>query len=98
MRRFITLLVTAVLLGTACYHAKIETGASPATQTIEKPWASGWLFGLVPPSQVETTQKCASGVAQVETQHSFLNMVAAGLTLGIYTPITIKVTCAGRTS
>ena len=38
--------------------------------------------------------KCKSGVSKVETVHSFLNMLVQGLTLGIYTPMTIKVTCA----
>ncbi|NNK65052.1 MAG: hypothetical protein HKO98_17750, partial [Gemmatimonadetes bacterium] len=29
----------------------------------------------------------------VETQHSFLNGLVAGLTFGIFTPMTITVTC-----
>jgi hypothetical protein len=33
-------------------------------------------------------------VAKVETRHSFLNQLVGILTLGIYTPMHIKVTCA----
>jgi hypothetical protein len=37
-------------------------------------------------------------VAKVETQLSFLNQVVSFITIGIYTPMTIKVTCAGPDS
>jgi hypothetical protein len=38
--------------------------------------------------------KCPNGVSKVETQLSFVNMLVGNLTLGIYTPMSIKVTCA----
>ncbi len=78
-----------------CYHATIETGLPPGNQTLEKPWASGWVFGLVPPSTVETASRCPNGVARVETKLSFLNQLVALITVGIYTPMAIRVTCAG---
>ena len=62
-------------------------------------WAASWIGGLVPPSTVETAAQCPDGVARVETQISFLNALVAALTLSIFTPMNIKVTCAdgGRT-
>ena len=81
-----------------CYHATIDTGAKPSTLTVEKHWASGWIFGLVPPSTVETAAKCPSGVSRVETQLSFVNMLVSFLTLSIYTPMDIRVTCAEGTA
>jgi hypothetical protein len=33
-------------------------------------------------------------VARVETQHSFLNMLATIVTFNLYTPMTLTVTCA----
>jgi hypothetical protein len=47
---------------------------------------------------VETAAKCPNGVARVETRLSFLNQLVSGLTLGIYTPMEIVVTCAERSS
>jgi len=79
---------------TACWHATIETGLAPSPQVIDKAWASSWIIGLVPPSTVETQAKCPNGVSKVETQLSFPNMLVAFLTLDIYTPMSIKVTCA----
>ena len=86
--------LVAALLAQGCYHATIETGATPSAETIDEPWASSFIFGLVPPKTVSTQAKCTSGVARVETQHSFLNALVGGITFGIYTPISIKVTCA----
>ena len=86
-------LVAALLFTGACYHTTIETGAAPSPQVIQQEWAASWIGGLVPPDPVETAAKCPNGVSKVETQHSFLNMVANVLTFGIYTPMTITVTC-----
>jgi hypothetical protein len=72
----------------------VETGATPSTVVIDKSFASAWIYGLVPPSTVSTAEKCPDGVAKVETQHTFLNQLVGFLTLGIYTPMQIKVTCA----
>jgi hypothetical protein len=87
-------MAACLLLATGCYHATIETGLQPSPQTVEKKWASGFIFGLVPPSTIETKAKCANGVAKVETQLSFLNQLVSALTLGIYTPMDIRATCA----
>ncbi len=88
-------LLGAVVALSGCYHATIETGLPPGNQTLEKPWASGWVFGLVPPSTVETASRCPNGVARVETKLSFLNQLVGLITAGIYTPMAIRVTCAG---
>lgn len=101
MHRTLKLSVAGLLIAApACYHATVDTGLTPSTVVVEKSWASGWIYGLVSPGTVETVSKCPNGAAKVETQLSFLNMLVGGLTVGIYTPMSIKVTCAqtGRAS
>lgn len=88
--------VLAAFALTGCYHAVIDTGRAANGTTIERPWAHGFIFGLVPPSVTETAQKCPGGVAKVETKHSFLNSLVGGITYGIYTPMTVIVSCAGN--
>ncbi len=88
-------LAAALVLSMACWHAIITTGRAESSTVIEHAWASSFIYGLVPPDPVDVEQQCKSGVAKVETQHSFLNGLVAFLTLSIYTPIDIKVTCAG---
>lgn len=91
--RKIVFLAALPVLG-ACFHATVETGLTPSTKVLEQKWASSWIYGLVPPKTVETASRCPDGVAKVETQLSFLNQVVHILTLGIYTPMDIRVTCA----
>lgn len=77
-----------------CYHARVETGLTPSAQVIDRSFAASWIHGLVPPSTVAAGQLCSNGVAVVETQLSFVNQLVGFLTLGIYTPMRIRVTCA----
>jgi len=88
------LLIFLTVGGTGCYHATVETGLTPSAEVIEESFASGWIYGLVPPSTVATQAKCKHGVAKVETQLSFVNQLVSIITLYIYTPMNIKVTCA----
>ncbi len=91
--RIVSLFTLCVVIG-ACHHATINTGLAPSRDTVHEPWAHSWIYGLVPPDAVHTRERCATGVARVETQRSFLNGLVGILTLGIYTPMEIKVTCA----
>jgi hypothetical protein len=95
--RFVLVAILSLFL-VGCYHATIDTGVQPSGQTIENKWAHGFLYGLVPPSTVETAAECSGGVARVETQMSFLNQIAYMITFGIYSPMTITVACAGSGS
>ena len=92
------MLIVVGLLMFSCYHARVETGLTPSTQVIEKPFASCWIYGLVPPSIVKTAMECSNGVAIVETELSFVNQLVGIITFGIYTPMHIKVTCASSSA
>jgi hypothetical protein len=83
-----------VLGSTACYHAVVETGRPAGSTVIQKPWTSTWIFGLVEAKPIETASQCPGGVARVETQQSFANGLVGLVTLGIYTPQTVTITCA----
>ncbi len=89
----VVLLLSAVVL-TGCYHATVDTGLRPSGEVVEKLWAHGFVYGLVPPSEIDVAAECPDGVARVETQLSFLNQLASALTFGLYTPMTISVACA----
>jgi putative copper export protein len=93
-RKARALLAASLIILAGCYHATIETGATPSTEVIHQSFASAWIYGLVPPKTVSAEERCRNGVAKVETQHSFVNQLVGFLTLGIYTPMDIKVTCS----
>ena len=88
------MLVPLLFLAAGCFHATIETGAAPSTKVVEQRWASGWIFGLVPPKPVQAQKECPNGISKVETQLSFLNQLVHVVTLGIYTPMDIRAICA----
>ena len=96
MKRLLRIAVSlsALCLLPGCYHAVINTATPAGAQTIDVPWAHSFIWGLVPPNVVDSTAQCPSGVAQVITEHSFVNGLAAAVTFGLYTPMHINVTCA----
>ena len=94
MRTRAITLTCLVALTAGCYRATVETGLRPSEVTVKREWAHSFLGGLVPPATMETMSQCPNGVARVQTQHSFLNLVANAITFGIYSPMTIEVQCA----
>jgi len=89
-----TVLAAAMLTG--CYHAQVVADPEPSLVTVEKAWAHSFIGGLVPPAELNVADTCTNGVHRVETKLSFLNLVASAVTLGLYTPMSIVVTCAPR--
>jgi hypothetical protein len=86
--------IFALALLTGCFHTQVYTGLPAGGETLSRPWAHGFLFGLVPPSTVEPATKCRAGVYKVETMHTPTNLLALFITAGIYSPMRIDVTCA----
>lgn len=92
--RLTAILLLAVAME-ACYHVVVETGLPLTPRSINQPWSSSYFWGLVPPHVVTAAVTCPGGrVAKVESSHSVLNELATVGTLGIYSPVNIKVTCA----
>jgi hypothetical protein len=88
-------LVAAVLLSTAaCFHQTMHSGLAPSSTVVEREFVATWLWGIVPAEPIDVRQTCTSGVATVETEQSFLNGFVGVLTLGIYSPQRLRVTCA----
>ena len=88
-------LVAAALLGSACYKVTVVTAPEPANAAVvDKPWNNSFIYGLVPPGEIDVSQRCTAGVAKVVTQRSFLNSLVGGITWGIYTPLQVTTTCA----
>jgi hypothetical protein len=94
MHRPIILLSLVALLCSGCYRVTVVTGAPPAPQTVDKPWQYSFVYGLVPPPELNTREQCPQGFAVVMTERSFLNGLVGALTYSIFTPMHAKVTCA----
>lgn len=94
MRLAKTLSIAALVLLSACYRVTVTTGAEPAAQQIDKPWQMSFVYGLVPPAELNAQETCKQGVAKVVTERSFLNGLVGALSSSIVTPIHVTVTCA----
>ena len=86
--------VLVVLFTSACYHQVVQTGRPAGSTVVDKPWVSTWLWGLVAAQPIDVRQQCPSGTAMIETETSFVNGLVGALTLGIWTPQHVRVTCA----
>ena len=88
-------LVCALAVG-GCYRVTVITGAPPADapEVVDHPWQKSFVYGLVPPPEIETKEQCPQGFAVVMTERSFLNGLVGALTYSIFTPMHAKVTCA----
>ena len=99
MNRLRPMITLAFLVATAgCYHAVIDTGRPASTTVVSKSFAPSFIYGLVPPPALNVSQQCTSGVAKVETVHTFVEGLVAAITFGIFTPMSMKVTCAAPAS
>ena len=87
--------LAVLFLAGACYHQVVNTGLTPSSTTIEKPWVATYVWGLVAAQPIDVRLQCPNSVAVVETQQSFANGLVGALTLGLYAPQTVKITCAG---
>jgi len=87
-------LVALLFALSSCYSAQVTTDKQPSAQTIEKEWAHGFINGLVMIGAEVDAAQCDNGVAEVETKVSFLNLLVNGITGGLYSPMSITVTCA----
>lgn len=59
---------------------------------------SFFLWGLVGGSPVDLARVCPSGVAAITSRSSALDGILAALTGGLYSPLSVDVTCAGGTA
>lgn len=78
----VALAAVAVVVLAGCYRVTVTYGPQPAANVatvVDYPWQHSWVFGLVPPPEINVGERCAEGVSKVETKVSFLNGLAAAL-------------------
>ena len=93
MRFLFSLALGACLLLSGCYQAKMTTGKPASSTVVQESFAPSFIGGLVP-ATIDVTDECRNGIASAERNLSFVNMLVGTLTLGIYYPQNVTVTCA----
>lgn len=89
------LFASAMLMG--CYKASfIQPGAVAGEEV--RTWTSFFLWGLVGDEELDVREFCPNGrVAKVQTGAGVGTTIVSCLTLGIYNPRRVIVTCDART-
>ncbi len=88
------LLGGSVLVSSGCFHSAVLMPTVPPGEK-HSTWVNGWLWGSVG-GQVSADIFCSGrGVARIDTKRSVGNILVSWVTLGIYTPSHVSVTCAG---
>jgi hypothetical protein len=92
-------LVAVCLLASACYRQVVNTGRTPGTTVIDKPWTPFFLWGLVAHPPMDVSSQCPNGIATVVTEQTFVNGLVSLIALfGVYSPRHVTITCAGRSA
>jgi len=96
MKRLGRVALLAVLLGGAgCYKATFIRDTNAVKGAEHDRWLDFWVFGLVNEQNVNVREFCPDGrIAEVQTHGNFGTGIVSVLTLGIYTPRKVTVTCA----
>jgi Bor protein len=96
MKRLGRVALLAVLLaGTACYKATFIRDPSAVKGVESDRWLDYWFWGLMNEQDINVRDFCPDGrVAQVVTGGNFGTGIVNLLTLGIYAPRKVYVTCA----
>jgi hypothetical protein len=89
--------VALLVFSTGCYKATFIRDPSAVRGVEHDEWTSFFLFGLVNEKTIDVHHFCPNGdVAQIQTGANFGTGLVSILTLGIYTPRKVYVTCAAN--
>jgi hypothetical protein len=84
-----------LLLGSGCYKATFIRDPTVVRGLEYDEWVGFFVFGLVNEQSIDVYRFCPDGqVAQVQTGGNLGTTLVSALTLGIYTPRKVYVTCA----
>lgn len=89
----VALLSTALALA-ACNQHVVTYDTSLPRGKVHSEWTGHYLYGSIGHTDINVRRICPEGAAKIETYRSFGNGMIGALTLGIYTPRTVRITCA----
>jgi len=91
-------LCLTVLLLTGCYTVKFTNPQTAMDSRGEAYhlWTHSLFWGIIPLGRVNMSQCGNAGVRSMKSQIGGLGLLAYALTGGIWAPMHVKITCAGR--
>lgn len=86
------LLAAVCLAAAGCHQVIIDGGLAPTETRYEEEWNLAFAAAIFPAKPVPPTG-CNGYFSEVETRHSFLNLVVTTFTMGIISPMESNVVC-----
>ena len=80
----------------ACNAHRVTYDTTLPRGPVHSEWTGHFVGGLIGHPEINVRKMCPAGAAKIETFRSFGNGLIGVVTLGIYTPRTIRITCAGQ--
>ena len=97
MQRWLPLLLLFGLAG--CYRASFYTDPKLVRGLEHDQWTDFFIFGLVGSEDIDVRQFCeGKPIAEVKTGGNFATAFVSAITIGIYSPRKIYVTCGASPS
>jgi hypothetical protein len=93
LRRWLLPLVLFFILP-GCYKASFYRDPSVVRGREHDEWSDFFVFGTVGKQDYDVSQFCPAEVAEVRTGGNFATGLVSVVTIGIYTPRKVYVTCA----
>jgi hypothetical protein len=82
---------------TGCYKATfVEDPSALKRQTSHEEWADHFVFGLVGDKEYDVRQWCPNGTGMARTGGNVGTTTLSIVTLGIYTPRKVYITCQDK--
>jgi len=75
-----------------CHHVVIDGGLEPTGERYDEEWNLAFAAAIYP-AQVDASGQCGGYFSDVETRHSFLNVVVTAFTFGIISPMEVRMGC-----
>lgn len=91
---FVVLGLALAATGCATHTINYKNPTAPAGGPTQTAKQSFFLWGLVGGSEVNLDQMCPSGVSQIQSKTSVGDQIFTILTGGIYSPMSVNVSCA----
>jgi hypothetical protein len=85
------LALTVALSG--CFNLKYYDSTVPGPGQTHKVWVHSFIGGLVSVGEMDFRGECPTGVYKMNSNHTFVDLLLAGITAGIYTPMNVVYTC-----
>lgn len=93
--RLFLLLALGILASPGCYTTKMYSANATASRTERTAVVHSFVFGIVPMNEVNLDSLCGDqGFAELKTSINGWGLLASVVTMGLWTPITVRGRCA----